>query len=190
MPTPRSRASSPRKTSAVAASAENIERRRLPTPRSPAVRDPQIPIVALAKRPRPPRGFLLGRLSNAGPRSRTTVRSGPASETLHLSGRYGKGRSGFDPPKRHPFRQSSASAGHRRQNFPRLFLGKNRSPCYLCPLAVLKPGRRRGVREEWRRGRIGLRRRSEKKEPRHAFGTCRLSQQMGKIFLFFSAITH
>ena len=43
-PTPRSRASSPSKTPAVAASAENTERRRLPTPRSPAVRDPQIPI--------------------------------------------------------------------------------------------------------------------------------------------------
>src|SRR5208283_4134220 len=50
MRTPRSRPSSPSKTAAVGASAENAERGPLPTPRSPAVRDPQIPIVALAKR--------------------------------------------------------------------------------------------------------------------------------------------
>ena len=41
---------------------------RSPTPASLAVRDPQIPIGALAKRsPYLPRGFLLGRLSSAGP---------------------------------------------------------------------------------------------------------------------------
>src|SRR5208337_877221 len=50
MRTPRSRPSSPSKTAAVGASAENAERGPLPTPRSPALRDPQIPIVALAKR--------------------------------------------------------------------------------------------------------------------------------------------
>jgi hypothetical protein len=32
----------------------------------------------------PPRGFLLGRLSNVGPASRTTVPQGSASKTLHL----------------------------------------------------------------------------------------------------------
>ena len=42
-----------------------------------AVRDPQIPIVARDQAaPLPPRGFLLGRLSNAGPGTRTTVRQG------------------------------------------------------------------------------------------------------------------
>src|SRR5208283_5100341 len=64
------------KTAAVGASAENAERGPLPTPRSPAVRDPQIPIVALAKRPRPSRGFLLGRLSSAGPGRGPTVAKG------------------------------------------------------------------------------------------------------------------
>ena len=71
-----SRASSPSETAAVAASDENTENTRLPTPRSPAVRDPQIPIVALAKRPRPSRGFLLGRLSSAGPSASPTVAKG------------------------------------------------------------------------------------------------------------------
>ena len=50
MRTPRSRASPPSKTSAATASAENTKSRGLPPPRSPAVRDPQIPIGALAKR--------------------------------------------------------------------------------------------------------------------------------------------
>src|SRR5208337_2694436 len=76
MRTPRSRPSSPSKTAAVGASAENAERGPLPTPRSPAVRDPQIPIVALAKRPRPSRAFLLGRLSSAGPSASPTVAKG------------------------------------------------------------------------------------------------------------------
>jgi hypothetical protein len=48
--TSRSRASSPSKTAAAAASAETADRRRPPTPRSEAVRDPQIPIGALDKR--------------------------------------------------------------------------------------------------------------------------------------------
>jgi hypothetical protein len=52
---------------AAAASGENTERRRPPAPRSTAVRDPQIPIAALAERPLPHRGFLLGRLSSPGP---------------------------------------------------------------------------------------------------------------------------
>ena len=69
------RPSSRSKTADPAASPENNERRQPPPPRSPTVRDPQIPIGALAKRsPQPPRGFLLGRLSNAGPRPSTTVR--------------------------------------------------------------------------------------------------------------------
>ena len=68
------RASSPSETAAVAASDENTENTRLPTPRSPTVRDPQIPIVALEKQPQPPRGFLLGRLSSAGPSACSTVR--------------------------------------------------------------------------------------------------------------------
>ena len=51
MRTPRSRPSSPSKTAAVVPSAENSERRRPPTPRSPAVRVPQIPIGALEKQP-------------------------------------------------------------------------------------------------------------------------------------------
>jgi hypothetical protein len=85
MRTPRSRASSPSKTAAIAATDKNTERHRPPKPRSPPVRDPQIPIVALAKRPLPPRGFLLGRLSCAGPGARPTVAKGPAPETLHRS---------------------------------------------------------------------------------------------------------
>src|SRR5262249_37390545 len=49
-------------------------------------RDPHIPIdrPRHKQRPFPPRGFLLGRLSNAGPAPRTTVAKGPASETLRL----------------------------------------------------------------------------------------------------------
>ena len=81
-----SRASSPSETAAVAASDENTEHRRLPTPPSPAVRDPQIPIVALEKRPQPPRGFLLGRLSSAGPGAAPPSQR-PAPETLHRSRR-------------------------------------------------------------------------------------------------------
>ena len=50
-----------------------------PTPRSPtqrSVRDAKIPIArARPTSPQPPRGFLLGRLSNAGPTTRTTVSS-------------------------------------------------------------------------------------------------------------------
>ena len=76
-PTPRSGASSPSKTPTIGASAENSERGSLPTPRSSAVRDPQIPIGAPAKRsPQPPRGFLLGRLSSAGPGRGPTVAKG------------------------------------------------------------------------------------------------------------------
>ena len=67
------RASSPSETAAVAASDENTENTRLPTPRSPAVRDPQIPIVALEKQPQPPRGSSLGGFS-AGPSACSTVR--------------------------------------------------------------------------------------------------------------------
>jgi hypothetical protein len=48
-----------------------------------------------------------------------------------------------------------------------------------------EPGRRQCVREQRRRGSIGLRRRSERKEPRHAFRTCRLSQQLGRNFFYF-----
>jgi len=64
MRTPCSRASSPSKTAAGAASAENTERRQLPTPRSPTVRDPQIPIGARQTVPFPPRGFLLGEIES------------------------------------------------------------------------------------------------------------------------------
>jgi hypothetical protein len=49
-PTLRSRASSPWKMANPAASVEDNKRRRSPTPRSTAVRDPQIPIGALAER--------------------------------------------------------------------------------------------------------------------------------------------
>jgi hypothetical protein len=38
-----------------------------------SVRDPQIPIGSRPTRAPPPRGFLLGGLSNAGPALRTTV---------------------------------------------------------------------------------------------------------------------
>src|SRR5208337_2604825 len=106
MRTPRSRPSSPSKTAAVGASAENAERGPLPTPRSPAVRDPQIPIVALAKRPRPSRGFLLGRLSSAGPGARPTVAKGRRSEehTSELqSPMYLVCRLLLEKKKTHPF---------------------------------------------------------------------------------------
>jgi hypothetical protein len=43
------RTSSPSKTAAVADSGESTQRSRTPPPRSPAVRDPQIPIGALEK---------------------------------------------------------------------------------------------------------------------------------------------
>ena len=76
MPTLGSRASSPSETAAVAASDENTEHSRPPTPRSPAVRDPQIPIARSKNSPQPPRGFLLGRLSSAGPDARPTVAKG------------------------------------------------------------------------------------------------------------------
>jgi hypothetical protein len=57
---PRCRASSPSKTAAVAVADENTERHRPSTPRSPAVRDPRIPVVALAKHPYLPAVSSLG----------------------------------------------------------------------------------------------------------------------------------
>ena len=86
MRTPRSRASSPSKTAAIAATDENTERHRPPKPRSPAVRDPQIPIVALAKRPYLPAVSSLGGCRAPAPASRPTVAKGPAPETLHQRG--------------------------------------------------------------------------------------------------------
>ncbi len=55
-----------------------------PSRRPPRLlRHPQIPIDrGQPNSALPPRGFLLGRLSDAGPASRTTVPNGPASETF------------------------------------------------------------------------------------------------------------
>ena len=53
---------------------QDSARHRPPRRRSPSVRDPQIPIGRAQKNSAiPPRGFLLGRLSSAGPGPRTTV---------------------------------------------------------------------------------------------------------------------
>jgi hypothetical protein len=79
-------ASSPSKTLVVFVSADNNPSRRPRNPDQRSVRDLQIPIGrARSTSPLPPRGFLLGRLSNAGPASRTIVPQGPASKTLHPS---------------------------------------------------------------------------------------------------------
>ena len=83
--TPRSRASSPSKTANAAASDEHTKRRWQPTPRSPAVRDPQIPIGALAKRfpPTSPR-FPPWEAFERRPRRAPNRGEEPAPETLHL----------------------------------------------------------------------------------------------------------
>ena len=72
-----------RKPPTIGASAENTERRRLPTPRSPAVRDPQIPIGALAKRsPYLPAVSSLGGFRAPAPGA-VPPSQRPAPETLH-----------------------------------------------------------------------------------------------------------
>src|SRR5271157_5586195 len=77
-PRPRSPlACSPSKTLVVFVPAQNNPRRRPPKPHERFVRDAKIPIGRA--RPtclEPPRGFLLGRLSNAGPAPRTAVPQG------------------------------------------------------------------------------------------------------------------
>ena len=83
-PTPRSRASSPSKKLAVFVPDDNTGRRRSPPPHQRSLRDPKIPIgPAQPTAPLPPRGFLLTRLSAAGPApSYSAPAKGPASETL------------------------------------------------------------------------------------------------------------
>jgi hypothetical protein len=57
--------------------AQNNPRNRPPNPHERFVRDTKIPIGRVRPTsPQPPRGFLLGRLSNAGPAPRTTVPQG------------------------------------------------------------------------------------------------------------------
>jgi hypothetical protein len=81
MRTPRSRASPQSKTSPATASAENTKSRGLPPPRSPAVRDPQIPIGALAKRsPHLPAVSSLGGFRTPAPAPRHTVAKGRRSK--------------------------------------------------------------------------------------------------------------
>jgi len=77
-PRPRSPpACSPSKTLVVFVPAYNNPRHRPPNPHERFVRDSQIPIGrARPTSPQPPRGFLLGRLSDAGPATRTTVLQG------------------------------------------------------------------------------------------------------------------
>jgi len=77
-PRPRSPpACSPSKTLVVFVPAQNNPRHRPPNPHERFVRDSQIPIGrARPTSPQPPRGFLLGRLSDAGPATRTTVLQG------------------------------------------------------------------------------------------------------------------
>ena len=84
-PRPRSPlACSPSKTLVVFVPAQNNPRRRPPKPHERSVRYAQIPIArARPTSPLPPRGFLLGKLSNAGPAPAPPARNGPVSETLH-----------------------------------------------------------------------------------------------------------
>ena len=68
------RAKSCAKNLVVSTPAANSPHRQRPKSRERFVRQPKISIGrARRTSPQPPRGFLLGRLSNAGPRSRTTV---------------------------------------------------------------------------------------------------------------------
>src|SRR5208282_3545131 len=64
--------------------AANYPRHQTPKSHQRLVRDPKIPIGrAQPNSALPTRSFLLGRLSNASPTTRTTVQKGPASEALH-----------------------------------------------------------------------------------------------------------
>src|SRR5271166_4305722 len=84
-------ASSPSKNPVVFAPTQNNARHRPPKPHQRSVRDPKIPIGRAAPNqtaPFPTRGFLLTRLSDAGPASRTARLQRAASETLqHCSHR-------------------------------------------------------------------------------------------------------
>src|SRR5271166_637666 len=83
-------ASSPSKNPVVFAPTHNNARHRPPKPHQRSVRDPKIPIGRAAPNqtaPFPTRGFLLTRLSDAGPASRTARLQRAASETLQQNGR-------------------------------------------------------------------------------------------------------
>ncbi len=82
--------SAPDKKPVVSAPDDETDRLPPPPPNRRSDRDPQIPIGrARSNSALPPRGFLLTRLSNAGPRVSHDRPKGPASETLQYCGRRG-----------------------------------------------------------------------------------------------------